>query len=255
MATKAKVRDDVVYYVDQGDGTVKGYLGTKPFVGGGGGTIENAALTNLQFDYTSTHDPITVFQTAGVPAYYGGIPARLIVQGQPVLFNVPYEDIKPEDTTSDYTYVSVSSSGNKGDEMRYVLDITEVTATTVTVGIKGYDVTTGNWNSSYSTTSTFEVEDLSECSFGICRNCATIARASTAYQKKGLSYSISGWYRHRRDGSLSYQLGMYVVGFQGGSPMVPTGSTGGGFSPTIYGFSDDEWFYNTGLAQRYEVIE
>lgn len=96
---------DTIYVVkDNGVNTL--YIGDDHIEsGGGGGTIENGIiLTNEQnTEWAPNHEVVPVDFRGGCSMWYGGMPARIVVQGLRVLVQVAEADILPDDLMTELT--------------------------------------------------------------------------------------------------------------------------------------------------------
>ena len=94
-------------YVVDNNGTNELYIGEDHISsgGGGGGTIENAViLTNEQnSEWAPEHEIVDVDFRGGCSMWYGGIPARIVVQGLRVLVQVDEQDMEDDDLMTELT--------------------------------------------------------------------------------------------------------------------------------------------------------
>ena len=244
------------YFVDDGE-KIDFYLGDE-HINWGGGVVEYAAIVNGEGGWTPATTPISVFYDQGVPAYYGGAPARMVIQGYRMLFNVPYEDITVADVYSDLTLKDFHG-GALHDIHAWVI-ISQQTATTVTVKLKatidGVDSGT-NYYSVYSVTPA----QMQDFTCGICLDFSSLeARpASSAAQYPYLA---------RAYGVVSYQdasqrnHNIFLVGFLGGAILYPSAENPGTWRGVngqpvipILETAENEYHFDFGTTKRYEVEE
>lgn len=93
-------------YVVDNNGTNELYIGDDHISsGGGGGTIENAVILTgeQESEWALDHQMVDVDFRGGCSMWYGGIPARIVVQGLRVLVQVDEEDIVPDDLMTELT--------------------------------------------------------------------------------------------------------------------------------------------------------
>lgn len=95
---------DTIYVVkDNGVNTL--YIGDDHIESGGGGVIENGIiLTNEQnTEWAPNHEVVPVDFRGGCSMWYGGMPARIVVQGLRVLVQVAEADIVADDLMTELT--------------------------------------------------------------------------------------------------------------------------------------------------------
>lgn len=237
------------YFVDDnGDYTL--YLGEDQInLGGGGGRIEYAAIVSGG-GWTPATEPIDVFYSQGVPAYYGGAPARMIIQGYKILFNVPFSDITIADVYSDIEFKDFYSS-NFRDIHAWVY-VKEQTATTVEIGFKA-TVNGKAYSNANAYYARFAVTPSQMAGFtcGICLDFTTLtARASSA----SFPYLASA------SGSVTRTSDKFVflVGFLGGNILTPTGEKSGTWCGISYPrvpileTAEAEYHFDFGTSKRVE---
>ena len=245
------------YFVDDnGDYTL--YLGDDQINLGGGGVIEYAAIVPAGGGWTPATTPISVFYDQGVPAYYGGAPARMIIQGYKMLFNVAFDDIEVSDVYSDLTLKDFYG-GALHDIHAWVI-ISQQTATTVTVKLKatidGVDLGI-NYYSVYSVTPA----QMQGFTCGICMDFSGL-------EARPAGSAASYPYLARAYGSVIYQdtsqrnHTIFLVGFLGGNILYPSaenpgtwrGASGQPVIP-ILETAENEYHFDFGTTKRYEVEE
>lgn len=244
------------YFVDDGE-KIDFYLGDE-HINWGGGVVEYAAIVNGEGGWTPATTPISVFYDQGVPAYYGGAPARMVIQGYKMLFNVAFDDIEVSDVYSDLTLKDFAG-GALHDIHAWVI-ISQQTATTVTVKLKatidGVDSGT-NYYSVYSVTPA----QMQGFTCGICLDFSGLEARPTG---SAASYP----YLARAYGAVLYQDAsqrnhhIFLVGFLGGNILYPsaenTGTWRGVNSQPIIPIlenAENEYHFDFGTAKRYEVEE
>ncbi|MEE1356183.1 MAG: phage tail protein [Clostridia bacterium] len=244
------------YFVDDGE-KIDFYLGDE-HINWGGGVVEYAAIVNGEGGWTPATTPISVFYDQGVPAYYGGAPARMVIQGYKMLFNVAFDDIEVSDVYSDLTLKDFAS-GALHDIHAWVI-ISQQTATTVTVKLKatidGVDSGT-NYYSVYSVTPA----QMQGFTCGICMDFSGLEARPT-----GLAASYP--YLARAYGAVLYQDAsqrnhhIFLVGFLGGTILYPSAENPGtwrGVSSQpiipILETAENEYHFDFGTTKRYEVEE
>lgn len=90
---------NTLYAVDN-QGTHEFYIGSDRIDSqGGGGVIENGIILNTEqgSEWAPNHEVVPVEFTGGCSMWYGGMPARIVVQGLRVLVQVAEADILPDD--------------------------------------------------------------------------------------------------------------------------------------------------------------
>lgn len=244
------------YFVDDGE-KIDFYLGDE-HINWGGGVVEYAAIVNGEGGWTPATTPISVFYDQGVPAYYGGAPARMVIQGYKMLFNVAFDDIEVSDVYSDLTLKDFAG-GALHDIHAWVI-ISQQTATTVTVKLKatidGVDSGT-NYYSVYSVTPA----QMQGFTCGICLDFSGLEARPTG---SAASYP----YLARAYGAVLYQDAsqrnhhIFLVGFLGGTILYPsaenTGTWRGVNSQPIIPIlenAENEYHFDFGTTKRYEVEE
>lgn len=237
------------YFVDDnGDYTL--YLGEDQINLGGGGGIEYAAIVSGG-GWTPATEPIDVFYSQGVPAYYGGAPARMIIQGYKMLFNVPFSDITVADVYSDITLKDFYY--NALDDIRAWVYVRSQTATTVEIGFKatinGVAYNTNAYYVRYAVTPS----QMAGFTCGICFDFTTlVARAagSTDPYFALASGAVS------RDGDGDHII--FLVAFLGGNILTPVseyhGTWRGRGSATIpiLTTAESEYHFDFGASKRFE---
>lgn len=239
------------YFVDDGDKTDL-YLGDRHISTGGGGAIEYAAIVQGG-GWTPASEPISVFYDQGVPAYYGGAPSRMVIQGYRMLFNVPYEDITVADVYSDITLKDYYGEALH-DIHAWVL-IARQTATEVRVE---YRVTIDGVSSSevqgYYARFGVTPSQMQGFSCGICFDFAQLdARPTGAGNYPYLAAASNVVPRT----SQSPQI--FLVGFLGGNILTPTSENQGSWrgwhvNPImpILTTDENEYHFNFGTSKRFE---
>ena len=244
------------YFVDDGE-KIDFYLGDE-HINWGGGVVEYAAIVNGEGGWTPATTPISVFYDQGVPAYYGGAPARMVIQGYKMLFNVAFDDIEVSDVYSDLTLKDFAG-GALHDIHAWVI-ISQQTATTVTVKLKatidGVDSGT-NYYSVYSVTPA----QMQGFTCGICLDFSGLEARPTGS-------AASHPYLARAYGAVLYQDAsqrvhhIFLVGFLGGNILYPSAENPGtwrGVSSQpvipILEIAENEYHFDFGTTKRYEVEE
>ena len=244
------------YFVDDGE-KIDFYLGDE-HINWGGGVVEYAAIVNGEGGWTPATTPISVFYDQGVPAYYGGAPARMVIQGYKMLFNVAFDDIEVSDVYSDLTLKDFAG-GALHDIHAWVI-ISQQTATTVTVALRatidGVD-SGANCYSVYSVTPS----QMQGFTCGICLDFSELEARPTG---SAASYP----YLARAYGSVIYQdmsqrnHTIFLVGFLGGNILYPSAENPGtwrGVSSQpiipILETAENEYHFDFGTTKRYEVEE
>lgn len=236
------------YFVDDnGDYTL--YLGEDQINLGGGGGIEYAAIVSGG-GWTPATEPIDVFYSQGVPAYYGGAPARMIIQGYKMLFNVPFSDITVADVYSDITLKDFYSSAL--NDIRAWVYVKSQTATTVTIGFKA----TRN-GVAYSGANAYYVRyaitpsQMAGFTCGICFDFTTlVARAAGS----------TAPYLALADGVVGRTGGdnIFLVAFLGGNILTPVSENWGTWRGVqqvtipILTTAESEYHFDFGTSKRFE---
>lgn len=99
-------------YVVKNDGVNTLYIGNDHIESGGGGVIENGIiLTNEQnSEWAPEHEIVPVDFRGGCSMWYGGMPARIVVQGLRVLVQVAEADIVADDLMTELTLTDTAGS-------------------------------------------------------------------------------------------------------------------------------------------------
>ena len=243
------------YFVDDnGDYTL--YLGDDQINLGGGGVIEYAAIVPAGGGWTPATTPISVFYDQGVPAYYGGAPARMVIQGYRMLFNVPYEDITVADVYSDLTLKDFAS-GALHDIHAWVI-ISQQTATTVTVALRATIdgvALSANYYAQYNVTPA-QMQGFT------CGICLDFSRLEARPAGSAASYP----YLAIATGAVLYQdtsqrnHTIFLVGFLGGNILYPSAENPGTWRGVnsqpnipILETAENEYHFDFGTTKRYEV--
>lgn len=237
------------YFVDDnGDYTL--YLGEDQInLGGGGGRIEYAAIVSGG-GWTPATEPIDVFYSQGVPAYYGGAPARMIIQGYKMLFNVPFSDITVADVYSDITLKDFYSNGL--DDIRAWVYVKSQTATTVEIGFKatinGVAYSSAN---AYYARYAITPSQMAGFTCGICLDFTTLsARAAGSTDPY---FALASGAVGRTGGE-----NIFLVAFLGGNILTPVseywGTWRGRQSPgmPILTTAESEYHFDFGTSKRFE---
>ena len=239
------------YFVDDnGDYTL--YLGEDQInLGGGGGRIEYAAIVSGG-SWTPATEPIDVFYSQGVPAYYGGAPARMIIQGYKMLFNVPFSDITVADVYSDITLKDFHS--NALNDIRAWVYVKSQTATTVTIGFKATinGVAYSGANAYYARYA-ITPSQMAGFTCGMCFDFTTLAAraAGSANPYFALASGVVS-----RDGSTDHRI--FLVAFLGGNILTPVSENWGtwhGIQPLempILTTAESEYHFDFGTSKRFE---
>lgn len=240
------------YFVDDGDKTDL-YLGDRHINTGGGGVIEYAAIVQGG-GWTPASEPISAFYSQGVPAYYGGAPARMVIQGYRMLFNVPYEDITVADVYSDITFKDYYD-GALHDIHAWVL-IARQTATEVRVEFRAtIDDVSYSQAQGYYARFGVTPSQMQGFSCGICLDFAQLDARPTGdgnYPYLALASGVVP-----RVSSQNSQI--FLVGFLGGTILPPTGEDQGSWrgnlvnpSVPILTSAENEYHFNFGTSKRFE---
>lgn len=240
------------YFVDDGDKTDL-YLGDRHISTGGGGVIEYAAIVQGG-SWTPASEPISVFYSQGVPAYYGGAPSRMVIQGYRMLFNVPYEDITVADVYSDITFKDYYD-GALHDIHAWVL-IARQTATEVRVEFRAtIDGVSYSQAQGYYARFGVTPSQMQGFSCGICLDFAQLDARPTGdgnYPYLALASGVVP-----RTTSQNSQI--FLVGFLGGNILTPTGENQGSWrgglvnpSVPILTAAEDEYHFDFGTSKRFE---
>ena len=244
------------YFVDDGE-KIDFYLGDE-HINWGGGVVEYAAIVNGEGGWTPATTPISVFYDQGVPAYYGGAPARMVIQGYKMLFNVAFDDIEVSDVYSDLTLKDFYG-GALHDIHAWVI-ISQQTATTVTVSLKANIdgvALSANYYARYDVTPA----QMQGFTCGICLDFSGLEARPTG---SAASYP----YLARAYGAVLYQDAsqrnhtIFIVGFLGGTIIYPSAENPGTWRGVnsqpvipILETAENEYHFDFGTTKRYEVEE
>lgn len=233
------------------------YLGDEHIsTGGGGGTIEYAAIVSGS-GWTPATEPISVFYDQGVPAYYGGAPARMVIQGYRMLFNVPFTDITVADVYSDITIKDYYSSALH--DIHAWVKIKQQTATNVTVAmyctIDGVPPSAGI-SGTYSATYNITPSQMQGFSCGICLDFAQLnARPTGAGNYPYLAIAQNPVY-YQDQSQRNHNI--FIVGFLGGNIIYPASTYEGTWRGTSFPIvpilktAEDEYHFDFGTSKRFE---
>lgn len=233
------------YFVDDGQKTEL-YLGDEHIsTGGGGGTIEYAAIVSGG-GWTPASEPISVFYSQGVPAYYGGAPARMVIQGYRMLFNVPFEDITVADVYSDITGKYLEY-GVLHDFHAWVI-IAEQTSTRVKVELKAAIDGGAAYRTGFYAVYEITPSQMQGFSCGICLDFSTLTAGGSSWLATA-------------DGVVQdqYYNNIFFVGFLGGNILYPYslnwGTWVGRSQPVIpiLTTAENEYHFDFGTSKRFEV--
>lgn len=239
------------YFVDDnGDYTL--WLGDDQInLGGGGGRIEYAAIVSGG-GWTPATEPIDVFYSQGVPAYYGGAPARMIIQGYKMLFNVPFSDITVADVYSDITLKDFYY--NALDDIRAWVYVRSQTATTVEIGFKAtINGVAYSGANAYYVRYAITPSQMAGFTCGICLDFTTLSAraAGSADPYFALASGVVS-----RDGNSDHNI--FLVAFLGGNILTPVseyyGTWRGRGSVTIpiLTTAESEYHFDFGTSKRFE---
>lgn len=242
------------YFVDDGE-KIDFYLGDE-HINWGGGVVEYAAIVNGEGGWTPATTPISVFYDQGVPAYYGGAPARMVIQGYKMLFNVPYEDITVSDVYSDLTLKDFYG-GALHDIHAWVI-ISQQTATTVTVKLKA---TVDGVDSGATCYAQYDVTPAQMQGFtcGICLDFSTLeARPAGSAASYPYLARASGFVIYQDTSQRNHTI--FLVGFLGGNILYPSADYYGTWRNSqpiipILETAENEYHFDFGTTKRYEVEE
>ena len=127
---------DTLYIIDD-DGEKSMALGDDPIMheGGGGGTIETAAVLSSEqmTEWAPEHDLVPTWFRGNAAVYYGQPPAKIIIQGQRATFGgaaITREDIMSE----------IAFSFRDGTAQRVEVYIHRMTLSSMRLGVKYYDI-------------------------------------------------------------------------------------------------------------------
>ena len=237
------------YFVDDnGDYTL--WLGDDQInLGGGGGRIEYAAIVSGG-GWTPATEPIDVFYSQGVPAYYGGAPARMIIQGYKMLFNVPFSDITVADVYSDITLKDFYT--NALDDIRAWVYVRSQTATTVEIGFKATinGVAYSSVNAYYAR---YAVTPSQMAGFtcGICLDFTTLS--ARAVGSTDPYFALASGVVGRTGGE-----NIFLVAFLGGTILTPVSEYWGTWrgrqqvTIPILTTAESEYHFDFGTSKRFE---
>lgn len=232
------------YFVDDGQKTEL-YLGDEHIsTGGGGGTIEYAAIVQGG-GWTPASEPISVFYSQGVPAYYGGAPARMVIQGYRMLFNVPYADITVADVYSDITGKYLEY-GLLHDFHAWVI-IAEQTATQVKIELIAAIDGGVAFRTGYYAVYNVTPSQMQGFSCGICLDFSTLTAGGSSWLA-----TASGTLQDQ------YNNNIFFVGFLGGNILYPYslnwGTWVGRSQPVIpiLTTAENEYHFDFGTSKRFE---
>lgn len=251
---KLLIRDDVFYFPEQDDGeTVHAYKGTKRIeLGGGGGRVEYATVVFgerlLYWTLVPNEKLMPVYFRGECAAYYGGAPARMIINGYRVLFNVEYEDILPKDISGDVVFPTQDGTGTMG----LTSYISAQTATTLTIRVavtSNGELTDTYYNFVLNTTKV----NLEKLSFGVVLDYTTIEKSSATEFKNYGYYGKTGSAKTKKWGSTTTNIA--CAAFEENELLEFTSCSRNGTNPLtyLYIFREREWHFDMGLAKRSEV--
>ena len=237
---------------DENAGKTELYLGDEHIdTGSGGGRIEYAAIVSGG-GWTPATEPIDVFYSQGVPAYYGGAPARMIIQGYKMLFNVPFSDITVADVYSDITLKDFYNNGL--DDIRAWVYVRSQTATTVEIGFKatinGVAYSSAN---AYYARYAITPSQMAGFTCGICLDFTTLSARAAGSTNPYLALAdgvVS------RDGRTDHII--FLVAFLGGNILTPVSESWGtwrGFQQVtipILTTAESEYHFDFGTSKRFE---
>lgn len=134
--------DDRTQYVVDDDGTTKYYIGDQQITSqGGGGTLQTGVvMTDEQGEtWIPEHELVPVSFSGSATVYYGGSPARIVLQGQCALFGVAAADIVANDIMSEITM-----EYRNGTREKVKVYVAWESSTQVRLGVAAYDITGGS---------------------------------------------------------------------------------------------------------------
>lgn len=239
------------YFVDDnGDYTL--WLGDDQInLGGGGGRIEYAAIVSGG-GWTPATEPIDVFYSQGVPAYYGGAPARMIIQGYKMLFNVPFSDITVADVYSDITLKDFYTNGL--DDIRAWVYVRSQTATTVEIGFKAtINGVAYSGANAYYVRYAITPSQMAGFTCGICLDFTTLSARAAGSTNPYLALADGVVSRDGRSDHI-----IFLVAFLGGNILTPVSESWGtwrGFQQVtipILTTAESEYHFDFGTSKRFE---
>lgn len=126
---------NTMYIVDN-NGTTEVYVGDDRIGDEGGGTIYNAVVLSGEQGqkWASEHELIPVWFRGSASMWYGGAPARVVIDGQRALYGVAAGDIVPDDILSEITLRSIYTTTTK-----YVAFISFMSPASFTVSVAYYE--------------------------------------------------------------------------------------------------------------------
>ena len=231
---------------DETAGKTELYLGDEHIDtgSGGGGTIEYAAIVQGG-GWTPASEPISVFYSQGVPAYYGGAPARMVIQGYRMLFNVPYADITVADVYSDITGKYLEY-GLLHDFHAWVI-IAEQTATQVKIELIAAIDGGAAFRTGYYAVYNVTPSQMQGFSCGMCLDFSTLTAGGSSWLA-----TASGTLQDQ------YNNNIFFVGFLGGNILYPYslnwGTWVGRSQPfiPILTTAENEYHFDFGTSKRFE---
>lgn len=129
--------NNLLYLVEQEDGSVELYIGDNHISseGGGGGTIELATVLSEEqlTTWAPDHELVPVSFRGSATVYYGQAPSRFVLQGQRMCYGVT--TLLPSDVLSELTLEFFDGSRQKAK-----IFLAGMTLTTVTLGVEIYDI-------------------------------------------------------------------------------------------------------------------
>lgn len=126
---------NTMYIVDN-NGTIEVYVGDDRIGDEGGGTIHNAVVLSGEQgqEWAPDHELLPVWFRGNASMWYGGTPARVVVNGQRGLCGIPDSELLPDDIMSEITlqdfYITTT---------RYVAYISRMGGGSFTVKIQIYE--------------------------------------------------------------------------------------------------------------------
>lgn len=131
---------DTLYIIDD-DGEKSMALGDDPIMheGGGGGTIETAAVLSSEqmTEWAPAHDLVPTWFRGNAAVYYGQPPAKIIIQGQRASFGGG--EITKEDIMSEIAFEF--RDGTRQKLVVYIHRLYKGSAWLMRLGVKCYDIT------------------------------------------------------------------------------------------------------------------
>lgn len=242
------------YFVDDGE-KIDFYLGDE-HINWGGGVVEYAAIVNGEGGWTPATTPISLFYDQGVPAYYGGAPARMVIQGYKMLFNVAFDDIEVSDVYSDLTLKDFY--GGALHDIHAWAIISQQTATTVTVSLKA-TIDGVALSANYYTRYDVTPAQMQGFTCGICLDFSELeARPAGSAASYPYLARASGFVIYQDTSQRNHTI--FLVGFLGGNILYPSADYYGtwrGSQPIIpiLETAENEYHFDFGTTKRYEVEE